>query len=130
MKYIYFIGIKGVGMTALAVFVKQLGIKVAGSDVEEEFVTDKILKKNQIEWTIGFDSKIPSAPDLVVVTNSHGGIEKNPQAKFARKKRWRVVSFGEALGILTQKYDILAISGIHGKTTTTAACAYFLEKAG
>lgn len=130
MKYIYFIGIKGVGMTALAVFAKQLGIKVAGSDVEEEFVTDKILLKNGIKCDVGFEHSIAGTPDLVVMTNAHGGMEKNTQARYARKKRIKIVSYGEALGIISQDYDLLAVAGVHGKSTTTAACAYFLEKAG
>lgn len=117
-------------MTALAVLAKQLGIKVAGSDVADVFVTDKILEKHDIKWTVGFEGEIPGNPDLVVVTNAHGGIEKNPQAKAARKKHLKVVTYGEALGLVAAPFDVLAVAGVHGKSTTTAACAYFLEKGG
>ena len=54
LKHIHFTGIKGVGNTALALCLRDLGIKVTGSDLEEYFVTDEVLKKNNIGWTIGF----------------------------------------------------------------------------
>ena len=47
-KKIYFMGVKGVGMATLAIIAKEAGFIVGGSDVEEEFITDKILKKNRI----------------------------------------------------------------------------------
>ena len=49
IKKIYFIGIKGVAMSGLAVICQQKGMKVFGSDVSEKFITDKILSQHQIE---------------------------------------------------------------------------------
>lgn len=57
IKKIHFTGIKGVGMTALALCANDLGIKVTGSDVEEHFVTDETLKKADISWEPGFKKR-------------------------------------------------------------------------
>ena len=54
IKKIYFIGIKGVGMMGLSIIAKQAGIAVAGSDISEEFITDKVLADHNINVYIGF----------------------------------------------------------------------------
>lgn len=56
-KNVFFTGIKGVGMTALALAVRDMGKKVSGSDTAETFPTDKILKKNKIKLKVGFSAK-------------------------------------------------------------------------
>ena len=53
-KSAYLIGIKGVAMTALAVYLKQAGYSVTGSDVADEFHTDKILEQHKIPFKLGF----------------------------------------------------------------------------
>ena len=53
-KKIYFMGIKGVGMATLAIIAREAGFIVAGSDVEEEVITDKILREEGIEVLKGF----------------------------------------------------------------------------
>ncbi len=67
MKYkrIHFVGIKGVGMTPLAIIAKEAGFKVSGSDIKEEFITDRLLKDNKIDWQVGFGS-LPKQVNLVV----------------------------------------------------------------
>ena len=47
---IHFVGIKGVGMTPLAIIAKEAGIQVSGSDVAQRFITDEILEKKKIIW--------------------------------------------------------------------------------
>ncbi|KKT28097.1 MAG: UDP-N-acetylmuramate-L-alanine ligase, partial [Parcubacteria group bacterium GW2011_GWF1_43_9] len=66
-KRIYFIGLKGVGMTALAQLLKSRGVQVWGSDTEEQFFTDKVLAAAGIECEIGFSAKHLDRPiDLVI----------------------------------------------------------------
>ena len=56
VKAIHFVGIKGVGMTPLAIIAKQAGIKVTGSDVDTVFITDSVLAKHEITVFSGFSS--------------------------------------------------------------------------
>lgn len=127
---IHFIGIKGVAMTALAILAKEQGSKVTGSDIEEEFVTDEILKRNKISWKIGFSEKnIIGKPDLVVVTGAHGGMT-NPEAIAVKLKSLNVVMQGQALGMFMEGFKQISVVGCHGKTTTSALIATVLEKAG
>jgi len=86
-KNVFFIGVKGVAMANLAVFLKRIEKNVNGCDVEEEFITDKLLKKNKINWQVGFQIKtLPKKTDLVVYSAAHGGTN-NPIVQEAKKRK-------------------------------------------
>jgi len=126
-KNIFFLGIKGVAMANLAVFLKKMGKNVSGADVEEEFITDELLKKNKITWQIGFDL-LPDNIDLVVYSASHKGLN-NPLIKKAKEKNIAIISQAELLGELMKEFKTkIAVSGCHGKTTTSSLLAYALKK--
>lgn len=133
-KHIHFIGIKGVGMAALAVLAKEAGIRVTGSDLGEKFITDGLIDGFQIPWKIGFSAKnIEGHPDLVVVTGAHEGLN-NPEAKAAREKGLKVIMQGEAVGAFMEgkflgreNLEGISVAGCHGKTTTTAMIATILS---
>ncbi|MFH1662141.1 MAG: UDP-N-acetylmuramate--L-alanine ligase [Candidatus Falkowbacteria bacterium] len=128
---IYMIGIKGVGMTMLAQFLAKNGNKITGSDIDEKFMTDKILKKSGAKVIEKFNAKnIPSDTDLIVYSSAYN-IANNPEVEFALSQRKiKVLSYAPALAkIFNGKYGI-AVTGSHGKTTTTAWLGYILEKAG
>ncbi len=134
IKHIHFVGIKGVGMTPLAILAKEAKIKITGSDLEERFITDEVLQRFTIEWKAGFSPKnIEGRPDLVVVTGAHGGLN-NIEAQFAKEKGLSVVLQGEAVGIFMdgkifgRDFEGISVSGSHGKTTTTAMLATVLER--
>lgn len=130
MKYIHFIGIKGVGMAALAIMAKERGLKVTGSDVEEIFVTDKLLKDFGIKWKRGFGAEnIEGRPDLVVVTGAHGG-KNNPEARAAEKMGLPVLMHAQALGAFMEGCEGISVCGVGGKSTTAAMIATVLSKAG
>lgn len=124
---IHFIGIKGVGMAALAILLKERGNKVTGSDVEETFVTEKTLAQAGIEVTPFDISNLKDKPDLVVVSAAYG--KDNLEVKEARKKKLTIKPYSEALSAAAQDFQIIAVSGIHGKTTTTALISFILTKA-
>jgi len=128
-KYIFFLGIKGVAMANLAVIVKKMGKNVTGCDIEEEFITDKLLRDNQISWTVGFDpDKLPKETDLIVYSAAHNGIN-NPLIVKAIKKKIRIVSQAKLLGELMNQFtQKIAICGCHGKTTTSSLLVYALNK--
>lgn len=130
IKHIHFTGIKGVGMTSLALCSQDAGIKVTGSDVEEVFVTDEILKKRDIRWNVGFSSKnLLSKPDLVITTGAHGGFS-NPEVVEAKKLGIPVIPQGEAYNLFAKDKEMICVCGVGGKTTTAAMIATILDKVG
>ncbi len=128
-KKLFFVGIKGVGMAALAVWAKEKGWEVSGSDTAEDFPTSELLKRNHIKVQIGFEKKnLPPDADIVVVTGAHGG-KRNPQALEAMHLGIPTMMQGEALAKFSQDKKVIAVAGTHGKTTTSALTAHLLSKA-
>ncbi len=129
VKNIFIVGIKGVGMANLTLILKKMGKNVSGADVEEEFITDEWLRKNNIPITIGFDN-LPQNVDLVIYSAAHGG-SQNPLVLEARKRNIQVAHQAQFIGKLMKQFKTtIAVAGSHGKTTTTALLAYALIKLG
>jgi len=130
---IHFVGIKGVGMTPLAIIAKEAGFTVSGSDIEDEFITDPVLKRAGIVPYIGFSKEHVLSPDLVIITGAHNGFD-NVETKEAQKRHIKVITQGEAVGlfmngeIFGKKFIGISIAGTHGKTTTTAMVATILKE--
>lgn len=135
IKSIHFMGIKGVGMTPLAIIAKEAGFKVTGSDVLDEFITDQALKKAGIIPFVGFSKENIKNPDLVIFTGAHGGLE-NIEVQHAKYTGIPVMTQGEAVGVFMKgkifgrSFEGISIAGCHGKTTTTAILATILSKSG
>lgn len=126
----YLIGIKGVAMTALAIYFTQKGYKVSGSDVTDKFLTDKILADFHISIKKGFYAEnINQQYDLVVTTGAHGGMT-NPEAVQAKKLGIPTFMHGQILGKLISEKEGISVAGCHGKTTTSAFIASLLAHAG
>ncbi len=119
-KKIFFVGIKGTGMVALAEVFLSLGARVSGSDVEEIFYTDEILRRRGIEYSVGFAKEdLPADTDIVVYSAAYS-VKTNPQLKRAKDLGIVMYSYPEMLGALSKCYSASGIAGTHGKTTTTA----------
>lgn len=126
VKKIHFVGIKGVGQAALAIIAKEAGMKVQGSDIADEFITDGPLRKSGIVPIEGFSAKnIDEDIDLVITTGAHGGFD-NLEVIEARKKGIKVITKGEGVGefmkgqIFGKNFKGISVAGSHGKTTLTA----------
>ena len=132
IKSIHFVGIKGVGMTPLAIIAKEAVIKVSGSDVADEFITDKALKKAGIMPKVGFATNNVGDVDLVIATGAHGGFN-NIEVLEAKRRKIKVITQGEAVGVFMdgaifgRKFIGISVTGTHGKTTTTAMIATLLK---
>ncbi|PIQ72980.1 hypothetical protein COV86_00135 [Candidatus Roizmanbacteria bacterium CG11_big_fil_rev_8_21_14_0_20_35_14] len=126
---IFFVGIKGVAMANLALILKKMGKKVYGTDVKEEFITDKLLNDNKISWKIGFNSNnLLKNIDLIVYSAAHGGLN-NPLVVEAKKRKISIISQAQLLGELMSDFKIkIAVAGCHGKTTTSSLLSYALDK--
>ncbi len=131
IKNIFFLGIKGVAMANLAIILKKAGKHIFGVDEKKKYITDKLLKKNQINYQENFDLKNLNQPiDLFVYSAAHGGIN-HPLAKLAKEKNIKLISQAELIGEIIKEFKTkIAISGCHGKTTTSSLLAYLLIKLG
>jgi len=130
IKNIYMIGIKGVGMTMLAQFLADKGYDISGSDINEVFMTDKILNKSGIKVFNGFsEDNIPNNVDLIIYSTAYKK-DTNIEVKKAIEGKTKVLTYAEVLGELFNSMYGIAVCGTHGKTTTTAWLGYVLMKSG
>jgi len=130
IKSVHFIGIGGIGTSAVALMFLFDGKKVSGSDMAESEVTNMLRK-------LGVDIKVEpfsqsrfnlEGIDLVIYTIA---IPKDhPELLEAKKRGIPVLSYPEALGVISKDKYTIAITGTHGKTTTTAMIAKILMDAG
>ena len=125
--FIHFIGIGGIGVSALAKYYLSQGAKVSGSDLVSSEITEEF-KKLGVKISIGKHKKtnLPRAAERVIYTSAT--LKDNPEFKEARKRHLKIQSYPEAVGELTKKYETVTISGAHGKSTTTALSALVLEE--
>jgi len=130
VKTIYMIGIKGVGMTMLAEFLAHEGFSVSGSDTAETFMTDSVLAQAGIKVNQGFRvDHLVEDFDLIIYSTAYNEAN-NEELKLAIAKKIKLVTFAEALGAVFNLRHGIAVSGSHGKTTTTAWLGFVLEKTG
>jgi len=127
---VYFVGIKGTGVCALAELMFDSGIKVEGSDIPEVFYTDTILKELKIPYYENFDAtRITSEIDMVVYSAAYNA-DTNPELARAQELGIPMFKYTDALGEWSKKFDSTGICGVHGKTTTTALCGVCARAAG
>ncbi|MCD6194850.1 UDP-N-acetylmuramate--L-alanine ligase [bacterium] len=125
-KHIHFVGIKGVGVSGLALIAKHRGFKVTGSDVEESFISDEALKKAKIPVE-KFSAQNIKGVDLIIHSVAYN--ETNPEIAAAKKKKIPLFTYPQALGLFMQNYTGIGVTGAHGKTTTSALISYILVRA-
>jgi len=125
---IHLIGIGGIGMSALAQYYLSKKYQVSGSDLVDSEITDFLAKKG-VEIIIGnLGDNIKQNFDLVVYSPA---VEKNnPELARAKEFKIKLQSYPEALGELTKEYFTIAVSGAHGKSTTTSMLGILMQKAG
>jgi UDP-N-acetylmuramate--alanine ligase len=126
---IHFIGIGGIGVSALAKYYLAKGHEVSGSDLVSSEIT-KGLEKLGAKIFIGKHKakNLPRETDLVVY--SPAVEEKNPELKKARKLKIKCQCYPQALGELTKNHFTIAVCGSHGKSTVAAMIGLILTKAG
>ena len=126
VKHIHFIGIGGSGMCPIAEILYHRGYHITGSDISESETVQKI-RSYQIPVVIGQKSENIKGADLIVYT---AAVKKdNPELVAALESGIPTLERSEMLGVVTAHYqDSIAVSGTHGKTTTTSMVALcFLE---
>ena len=127
-KNIHFIGIGGIGISAIARMFLLEGKKVSGSDMSDSKTINE-LQKFGAKIQIGHsETNIPKDTDLVIYTIA---IDKNnPELKEAIKRNIKILTYPESLKEVSKNKYTIAVSGTHGKTTTTAMIAKIMIDAG
>lgn len=126
-KHAYFIGIGGVGMSALAQLLADQGVRVTGSDRDESPVTELLASKG-ITVVIGQKAEnVPQDADIVVYSDAVG--TDNPERARAKGLKIPEYSYFQMLGKVSEGKHTVAVSGTHGKTTTTGMLTRILYDA-
>ena len=121
VKKIHFIGIGGVGVSAIARMARLKGIKVTGSDVSMGKMAERIEKIGGKIFIGQKKENLPKDADLVVYSPAIS--EDNPEMIYAKELKIPTYSYPEILGIISKNMQTIAVSGTHGKTTTTSMLA-------
>ncbi len=128
VKTVHFIGLGGIGVSAIARMMSLEGKIVSGSDQSASMVTEE-LEKLGITVFIGHNSShVPEDADLVVY--SIAVPPSNPEFSKAEELGISMLSYPEVLGLISQTKKTVAVSGTHGKTTTTAMLAKIFIETG
>lgn len=127
-RHIHFIGIGGIGVSAIAHIMLFLGKKVSGSDLAESQITGGLSSKGA-QIFLGKHSSNHVQHDVDLIIYSNAVTEKNPEFTAAKKRNIPLYSYPEILGELLKKHIPIIVSGTHGKSTTTAMLASIFIKA-
>jgi UDP-N-acetylmuramate--alanine ligase len=120
-NHIYFIGIGGIGISSIARMLLLEGKKVSGSDRDASKVTEE-LEKAGAHIVIGQKTEnVPANCDLIIYTVAIG--QDNPEFVEAKRLGTKMLTYPETLNIISKEKYTIAVSGTHGKTTTTAMVA-------
>lgn len=126
-KHIHCIGIGGIGLSAVAEIFASRGYTVSGSDMKMSEMTEH-LKSRGITVYEGHSAENIKGADLIIYSAAVS--PENPEITEARKNGILTVTRAEALGALMEDYpSSIAVSGTHGKTTTTSMVSLILENA-
>lgn len=125
---IYMIGIGGIGMSALSQLYRAEGNAVSGSDREVSPVTELLERKGIRVALMQKAENVPHDAELVVYSDAVW--EDNPERMRTKELGLRQISYFEALGEVSKGKYTIAVTGTHGKTTTTAMLTKILKDAG
>jgi len=126
IKKIYFVGIGGIGMSALARYFKYLGKEVYGYDRDKNTLTKKLVAEGiKIHYKEDI-KKIPQGVDLVIYTPAIP--DSHLELKWFIDNNYPVIKRAVALGEISKTKQTYAIAGTHGKTTTSAILSHILTE--
>jgi UDP-N-acetylmuramate--alanine ligase len=127
VKRVHFVGIGGIGMSGIAEVLINLGYKVSGSDLRASDTTRRL---EELGGTVhqGHSPQYVEGVDVVVISSAVR--EDNPEVTAARRETIPVIPRAEMLAELMRLKFSIAVSGTHGKTSTTSLLADVLHEAG
>ena len=122
-KNIFFIGIGGIHMSAIAKMLVQRGHKIMGTDTSQSKIIEHL---KSIGITVHSKHEEKNIADAELVVFSSAIDKNNPEISFAQKNDIPLMSRAQILNILCHEKDTIAISGSHGKTTISSLLAFIL----
>jgi len=128
VQQVHFIGIGGIGMSALARLFLHEGKQVSGSDRAPSAITDALEKEGVIFSSPQGAENITDRIEMVVYTEAMQ--KDHPEMVVAKELGVPMMNYFEALGSIVNPYYLIAIAGSHGKTTTTAMLTDIFEAVG
>ncbi len=123
-KKFYLIGIGGAGMSAIAIVLNGMGYHVSGSDIKESRYTN-LLKNEGMLVNIGHDRKNVEGWDAVIFSTAIS--KDNPELIAASENKIPIFSRGDILAWILNSKKGIAVTGTHGKTTTTSMISLILR---
>ncbi len=132
-KCIYFIGIGGIGMSALARYFHLIGKKIAGYDRTETPLTKEL---EALGMSIHYSDDLEQLsgefkdPDSTMVVYTPAVPESHQELRYFRESGFVLLKRSEVLGLITRDTFCFAVAGTHGKTTTSSILAHLLKEVG
>lgn len=127
MEHIHFIGIGGIGVSALARYHLASGDTVSGSDLVASEITTALAGLGATV-IIGRHAALNIPLGTTRVIHTAATHKTNPELKEAKRRKLEIKTYPEAVGDLTRQYRTVTVSGSHGKSTTTAMTALVMEE--
>lgn len=131
VKKVYFIGIGGIGMSAVARYFLGRGLPVSGYDKTSTPLTQAMEKEGMlIHYGDARPDLIPEPTDDLLVVWTPAIPADFPELVRVQTEGYQLLKRAAVLGLLSKSLDCVAIAGTHGKTTTTTFTTYLMDKAG
>jgi UDP-N-acetylmuramate--alanine ligase len=125
---VYFLGIGGIGMSALARYFNEKGVKVSGYDKTETPLTNKLIEEGIQIHFVDDVNLIDKNAEIVVYTPAVPA--NHTELNFFKNNNYNLLKRSDVLGLLTRNSFNVCIAGTHGKTTTSAMVAHILKDSG
>lgn len=125
---VHFIGLGGIGMSALAFILREWKVPVQGSDLAENYLTPKLREKGATYFVGHKKENISDDVSLIVETSIIKS--ENPEILEAQKRNIPIITRANLLGVIMSHYKGITIAGTHGKTSTTGMVSLMLEIGG
>ncbi|RAV98358.1 UDP-N-acetylmuramate--L-alanine ligase [Pseudochryseolinea flava] len=131
---IYFLGIGGIGMSALARWFMKKGLKVSGYDKTATALTSALEQEGMnihyIDSVDAIPAEVKSQKDRTLVIFTPAIPKDHQEHAFLKEQAYTILKRSEVLGLLTKGYKTIGVAGTHGKTTTSSMVAHILKTAG